>query len=116
MILSLKERFRQSIVAMILFIKAMIAIHTMIIYINCKKTNWCTFSRSYLHLHTFLLFFRNKKGTFVYQRFLFSLSKPQADDILQQVADDIQGLRLDLLAKVWYNKTNQRRRTVLWVK
>jgi len=25
------------------------------------------------------------------------------DDIPQQVADDIQGLRLDLLTEVWYN-------------
>ena len=25
------------------------------------------------------------------------------DDIPQQVADDIQGLRLDVLAEVWYN-------------
>ena len=56
MILSLKERFRQSIVAMILFIKVMIAIHTMIIYITCKKTNWCTFSRSCLHSRTFFAF------------------------------------------------------------
>ena len=47
MILSLKERFLQSIVAMILFIKVMIAIHTMVIYITCKKTNWCTFGRFY---------------------------------------------------------------------
>ena len=93
----------------------------------------------------------NKKGTFVYQKFLFRLSKPQAwhiiaaqhaahiispfgavshhalaciylrlddiqhfvlmicnsygiDDIPQQVADDIQGLRLDLFTIVWYNK------------
>ena len=57
MILSLKERFLQSIVAMILFIKVMIALHTMIIYIICKKTNWCTFSRSYPTLRTFLLLF-----------------------------------------------------------
>ena len=56
MILSLKERFLQSIVAMILFIKVMIAIHTMIIYITCKKTNWCTFSRSYPTLRTFFAF------------------------------------------------------------
>ena len=28
-------------------------------------------------------------------------------DIPQQVADDIQGLRLDLFAKVWYNKLTE---------
>ena len=59
MILSLKERFRQSIVAMILFIKVMIALHTMIIYIIYKKTNWCTFSRSCLPSRTYLAFLPN---------------------------------------------------------
>ena len=37
MLLPLKERFRQSIVVTILFIKVKTHIHTMIIYITCKK-------------------------------------------------------------------------------
>ena len=94
MILSLKERFRQSIVAMILFIKVMIALHTMIIYIICKKTNWCTFSRSYPTLRTFLLFFRKKEVTFVYPKLLLFLSKPQARYTML-LLDEIQGYRLD---------------------
>ena len=53
MILSLKERFLQSIVAMILFIKEKTHIHTMTIYIACKKTNWCTFGRFYPYSYTF---------------------------------------------------------------
>ena len=79
--------------------------------------------------------FTKKEVTFVYQKLLLFLSKPQAwyiisaqravhiirpfgavyhhasaciplrlDDIPQQVADDIQGLRLDLSLKVRYNK------------
>ena len=90
MILSLKERFRQSIVAIILFIKVMIALHTMIIYIICKKTNWCTFSRSYPALRTFLLFFRKKEVTFVYPKLLLFLSKPQARYTMLRI-DDMQG-------------------------
>ena len=64
MILSLKERFRQSIVATILFIKVMITIHTMIIYITCKKTNWCTFGLSYLNSAPFSISFAKKSYHF----------------------------------------------------
>ena len=41
-----------------------------------------TFFRYYPHLDTFLPLFRNKKRTFVYQKFLFCLSKPQAWHII----------------------------------
>jgi hypothetical protein len=35
---------------------------------------------------------------------LDDIQRKSVDDIPQQVADDIQGLRLDLFTIVWYNK------------
>ena len=105
MILSLKERFHQSIVAMILFIKVMIALHTTIIYITCKKTNWCTFSRSYPTLRTFFAFSPNFAPLYLITR--QRVSYLRLDDIPQQVADSIQGLRLDLSLKARYNKLTE---------
>jgi hypothetical protein len=69
---------------------------------------YAPFRFSYLHLRTVILFFRNKKRTFVYQKFSFCLSKPQAWHIItaRRAVYIIQKADFGLL--FWYLITRQR--------